>query len=165
MSADEIPLMHELLYEAGRALPHLRLFRRNILRLKVVEARTGKDRMVIAGIRGQCDLYGYLYSGRVIEVEIKSQNGRLSPEQKNWRDWCQAGQIPWLCLWPWPGETREETVRRWVEAIRLVAGPANGTLSPPVLVPDETAQTSVRGTRPAARSARTRSKSIGPRRA
>ncbi len=159
---DEMPLMRELLYEAGRALPWVRLFRRNILRLKMTDNR-GKDRMVIAGIPGQGDLYGYIWGGRVIEIEIKSQNGRLSPEQRTWRDWCQAGQIPWLCLWPWPGETKEETVQRWVEAIRLVAGPAVGTLIPPAVVPGQTARTSASATRPAARSARTRSKPIGPR--
>lgn len=131
MSGEEIPLMRELLYEMGRALPHVRAFRRNVLKIKVIDARTQRDRMVIAGIPGQCDLYCYQYGGRVIEVELKAKNGKLSADQRTWRDWCQTGQIPWLCLWPWPGETREETVRRWVEAIRLVAGPANGTLSPP----------------------------------
>jgi hypothetical protein len=131
MSTKEIPLMRELLYEAGRALPWVRLFRRNVLRLKVVDARTNKDRMVIAGIPGQCDLYGYVFSGRVIEVEVKSQNGSLTPEQRAWRDWCLAGQIPWVCLWPWPGEAATETVQRWVAAIRLLASPAvGGTLTP-----------------------------------
>jgi hypothetical protein len=130
MSAKEIPLMHELLYEAARAIPWARLFRRNILKLKLIDPRTQRDRVVIAGIPGQCDLYLYAFGGRCAEIELKSQNGRLSPDQKVWRDWCLAGQIPWICLWPWPLETKEETVRRWVEAIRLVAGQANGTLIP-----------------------------------
>ena len=125
MSTKEIPLLRELLYEAARAMPHVRLFRRNVLKLKVIDARTNRDRMVIAGIPGQSDLYGYVFGGRCIEVELKSQNGRLTPEQRAWRDWCLAGQIPWLCLWPWPGETKEETVRRWVAAIALMAGPAS----------------------------------------
>jgi hypothetical protein len=116
--------MRELLYEAGRALPHVRLFRRNVLRLKVIDPRTGKDRMVVAGIAGQCDLYFYVFGGRCGEVEIKSQKGRLTPEQRAWRDWCLAAQIPWMCLWPWPNEAPERTVRRWVGAIRLMAGPA-----------------------------------------
>ena len=55
----EIPLMRELLYEAARAMPWVRLFRRNVLKLKVIDARTQKDRMVIAGIAGQSDLYFY----------------------------------------------------------------------------------------------------------
>jgi len=125
MSTKEIPLLRELLYEAARAMPHVRLFRRNVLKLKVIDARTNRDRMVIAGIPGQCDLYGYVFGGRVLEVELKSQNGRLSTEQRAWRDWCLAGQIPWMCLWSWPGETKEETVRRWVAAIALMAGPAS----------------------------------------
>lgn len=138
MSAKEIPLLRELLYELGRALPHARAFRRNVLKLRVVDARTQRDRMVIAGIPGQSDLYLYIYGGRVIEVELKSENGRLTPEQRAWRDWCQAGQIPWLCLWPWPGEAPEQTVRRWVEAIRLLAGPSptpTASLVPPLDAP------------------------------
>ena len=129
MSAKEIPLMRELLYEAARALPWVRLFRRNVLKLKVIDARTQRDRMVIAGIPGQCDLYFYTYGGRCGEVEIKSKNGRLNPDQRAWRDWCLAGRIPWLCLWPWAGETKGDTVGRWIAAIALVAGPANGTLT------------------------------------
>ena len=126
VSAKEIPLLRELLYELARALPHVRAFRRNVLKLKVIDARTNKDRMVIAGIPGQSDLYCYVFGGRVIEVELKSQNGRLTLEQRAWRDWCQAGQIPWLCLWPWPNESSAETVRRWVAAVALAAGPSPG---------------------------------------
>jgi hypothetical protein len=122
--------MRELLYEAARAMPHVRLFRRNILKLKVTDERTGEDRMVIAGIKGQCDLYFYVYGGRGGEVELKSENGRLNPKQRAWRDWCLAGQIPWVCLWPWSTETKEETVRRWVAVIAMMAGPQNGTLIP-----------------------------------
>ena len=85
--------------------------------------------MVIAGIKGQCDLWGVVWGGLHLEVELKSQNGRLTPEQRTWRDWCLAGQIPWLCLWPWPSEAAAETVQRWVEAIRLLAGPAGEKLT------------------------------------
>ncbi len=146
MSEKEIPLLREFLYAMGRDLPHVRAFRRNVLKLKVTDERTGKDRMVIAGINGQSDLYCYVYSGRVIEVELKSEKGRLRPEQKAWRDWCLAGQIPWLCLWPWQNETKEETVRRWVSAISLVAGPFTGQS----LVPVGTEQTSEPESRPTA---------------
>ena len=111
--------------------------------------------MVIAGIPGQGDLYGYIFGGRVIEIEIKSKNGRLSPEQRAWRDWCQAGQIPWLCLWPWPGESREETVARWVSVIAMVAGTANGTLSNPVAVESAT-RLAAQPKRPRAKRGRTR---------
>jgi hypothetical protein len=149
VSAKEIPLLRELLYEAARALPHLRLFRRNVLKLKVIDSRTNKDRMVIAGIPGQCDLYGYIYGGRVIEVELKSQNGRLTTEQRAWRDWCLAGQIPWVCLWPWPNEAPAQTVRRWVAAVALLAGPSptpTTTLAPPLGAP-LTDRTPERGSR------------------
>lgn len=158
MSEKEIPLMRELLYEAARALPHVRLFRRNILKLKMIDPRTNKDRIVIAGIPGQCDLYFYVYGGRGGEIEIKSQHGRLTPEQKAWRDWCLAGQIPWLCLWPWQNETKEETVQRWVSAIALVAGPSTGQS----LVPVETAQTSGTDSRPMVGSGHTRTTRSAP---
>jgi hypothetical protein len=151
MSAKEIPLLRDLLYELGRALPHVRAFRRNVLKLKVIDARTQRDRMVIAGIPGQSDLYCYVFGGRVIEVELKSENGRLTPDQRAWRDWCLAGRIPWLCLWPWPGETKEETVQRWVAAITLMAGPVNGALIAQALVPVEMVQKSGAGRRRAAR--------------
>ena len=127
----EIPLLRELLYEAARSLPHLRLFRRNVLKLKTIDARTGRDRMVIAGIPGQCDLYGYVYGGRVIEVELMSQRGRLTEEQEAWRDWCRAARIPWVALWPEPEEAPEQTVRRWVEAIRRLAEPDPMVPTPP----------------------------------
>jgi hypothetical protein len=116
----EIPLMRELLYESARTIPWVRLFRRNVLRLRV------DDRMVISGVKGQCDLYGLVFGGAHLEIEVKSQNGRLTLEQRAWRDWCQAGQIPWLCLWPWPNESSAETVRRWVAAVALAAGPSPG---------------------------------------
>ncbi len=132
--------MRELLYESARTIPWVRLFRRNVLRLRV------DDRMVISGVKGQCDLYGLVFGGAHLEIEVKSQNGRLTHEQRAWRDWCLAGQIPWLCLWPWQNETKEETVQRWVSAIALVAGPSTGQS----LVPVETAQTSGTESRPTA---------------
>ena len=153
----EIYLMRELLYEARRALPWIRLFRRNVLKLKLIDPRTQRDRVVIAGIPGQSDLYFYTYGGRCGEVEIKSQNGRLTPEQKAWRDWCLAGQIPWMCLWPWPGETPAETVHRWVAVIAMMAGPVNGTLIPQAVDQAETARTSARGKRRKAQPSPTRS--------
>ena len=148
--------MRELLYEASRVMPHVRLFRRNVLRLKMIDSR-GKDRMVIAGIKGQCDLWGVVWGGLHLEIELKSENGRLTIEQKTWRDWCLLGQIPWMCLWPWPNETREETVQRWVAVVAMMAGPVNGTLSAQVPALDETGRTSARGKRRKAQPSPTRS--------
>ena len=144
--------MRELLYESARTIPWVRLVRRNVLRLRV------DDRMVISGVKGQCDLYGLVFGGAHLEIEVKSQNGRLTPEQRAWRDWCLAGQIPWLCLWPWQNETKEETVQRWVSAIALVAGPSTGQS----LVPVETAQTSGTDSRPMVESGHTRTTRSAP---
>ncbi len=34
----------------------------------------------------------------LIWIELKSKTGRLEPEQKDWRDWCNSVGIPWfLC--------------------------------------------------------------------
>ena len=112
----EIPLMQAFQHAATMQLPHVRLFRREILKA-VIEGRHVK-----AGITGQCDLYGVVRGGLHVEVETKAISGRLSPEQKTWRDWCQKGEIPWLLLKPEKDESPEATVQRWVEELRqLVA--------------------------------------------
>jgi len=104
----ESQLQSALLLHAPKSLPGIRLFRRN-----VIAARVG-DRTVRAGIKGQCDLYGYIRGkGRVVEIEIKSSVGRLSPEQKTWAAWCAEWEVPHIVLTGAKGETTEETVERW----------------------------------------------------
>jgi hypothetical protein len=78
----------------------------------VIAARFG-ERTVRAGIKGQCDLYGYIRGGLTVEIEIKSHNGRMSPEQMAWQTWCLEWRIPHVVLRAKKEETEEETVERW----------------------------------------------------
>ena len=104
----ESVLQAALLLEAPKSLPHIRLFRRN-----VIAARVG-ERTVRAGIKGQCDLYGYVRGGRTIEVELKAAGKTLSPEQRVWRNWCLEWGIPHIVLTGAKGETVDQTVERWL---------------------------------------------------
>ena len=58
--------------------------------LFVWRMNTGKAQMrgrwVQFGLPGQADITGILPNGRRLEVELKSDTGRLSPEQKKFRD-------------------------------------------------------------------------------
>jgi hypothetical protein len=100
------------MHAASMDLPHVRVFRRNIMGARI------EDRFVKAGIKGQCDTYAYVKGGRAIELETKSLDGTLSPQQEVWRDWCRAWGVPWLELRPLAGEAPEQTVTRWVIELR-----------------------------------------------
>jgi hypothetical protein len=110
----EIPLMQAFQHAATFALPHVRLFRREVLRAQI------QGRQVKAGIRGQADLYALAHGGLHVELEVKALDGRLSPEQKAWRDWCVKGEIPWMLLKPEKGEEPDATVARWVSELRAL---------------------------------------------
>ena len=75
-------------------------------------------RRVHYGIKGQCDLFGLVRGGQHIELELKSKNGRLSPEQAAWRDWCLSYEVPWVMLQAERGEADEATVERWCGLVR-----------------------------------------------
>lgn len=104
-------------HSAALALPHVRLFRREILRAVI------QGRRVRAGIVGQADLWGVVQGGLHLELEIKALGGALSHEQILWRDWCLRSRVPWALLEPREGETPEATVERWVDEVRLLASP------------------------------------------
>jgi hypothetical protein len=59
-------------------LPGALFYRRN-----VGVARTIRGEMVRFGIPGQADIGG-IYRGRAVEVEVKTDDGRLSAAQKRW---------------------------------------------------------------------------------
>jgi hypothetical protein len=109
---NEVPLMQSFMYEASRAMPSVRLFRRNVGVIMI------EDRVFKAGIKGQCDIYAYTKGGRVVEIETKAKRGVLSENQKHWRDWCVSWGVPWMQLKPLKSETSEQTVTRWVEELR-----------------------------------------------
>jgi len=46
--------------------------------------------VITIGTPGMADIGGFLCTGRAIEVEVKTQTGRLSQEQQNWARVCQA---------------------------------------------------------------------------
>lgn len=45
---------------------------------------------------GQADLTGFLCTGRALEVETKSINGELEPDQIGWRDLCLSMNVLWM---------------------------------------------------------------------
>jgi len=49
----------------------------------------------------------------VIEVELKSANKKLDPDQVTWRDWCVEWGIPHIVLTAAKRETEKQTVDRW----------------------------------------------------
>jgi hypothetical protein len=47
---------------------------------------------------GAADVLVLTGAGRFVWIELKSDAGRLSPAQQDWRDWCQSIGAPWfLC--------------------------------------------------------------------
>jgi hypothetical protein len=103
----ESTLQARLLALVPALLPNVRLFRRNVLKVRI------EGRAMRAGIKGQCDLYGYERGGRIIELELKSLTGRQTPEQVRWAEFCRAWVVPHLVLKPVHGEEIDETVTRW----------------------------------------------------
>lgn len=58
----------------------------------VGRARAFQDSSVVMtiGTPGMADIGGFLCTGRALEVEVKTESGRLRPEQENWRKVCLA---------------------------------------------------------------------------
>lgn len=110
-SMREIPLQAALLLAAPRELPHMRLFRRN------VGVAHHEGRVVTYALPGQCDLYALVQGGRHLEIELKSADGVMKPDQVVWMVWCNAWSIPHVVLSPERGESVEQTIARWCLAI------------------------------------------------
>lgn len=104
-------LQPALLLLAPKRLPDLRLFRRNVMLVRV------ENRKVKVGIPGQADLYGFWRGGRAIELELKSARGRATPDQLVWRAFCLEWGILHLVLKALPAETKEQTAERWCTEI------------------------------------------------
>ncbi len=47
-------------------------------------------------------------TGRLIIAELKSQDGRLSPAQKDWLDWCRA--VPGIEVYVWRPDDIDDIV-------------------------------------------------------
>jgi hypothetical protein len=109
-------LKNLLLLAAPREIPNLRLFRRNISVVHI------GDRTVRHGIKGQADLVGYVVGGRVIEIELKSESGVLSREQRAWACWCETWGVPHVVLRAAANESAENTIARWIAQLRQLTG-------------------------------------------
>lgn len=114
MNSLERDLKSTLLLAAPRELPTLRLFTRQVMRVKLHES----ERTVAVGIKGQCDLYGLARGGLHIELELKTATGVMSPKQREWRAFCERWAVPHLVLRAKAEESVEETVKRWCHEIR-----------------------------------------------
>jgi len=110
----ESSLQVALLLAVPKSLPGIRFFRRNVGGARI------HGKVTKFGIKGQCDLYGLTRNGIHVEVELKSANGRLSPEQKTWLSWCNEWGVPHIVLTAAKGETDEETVERWCSELGVL---------------------------------------------
>ena len=63
--------------------PGLRLWRQNTGKARYISK--GSVRTVSFGIPGQADLSGILPDGRRLEIEVKTADGRQSPEQRRFQ--------------------------------------------------------------------------------
>ena len=83
---------------------HMRLKNRILMRLSeqgamvwnnptgVFYTRTGQP--IKVGVPGAADIIGLTARGQALAVEVKTGTGRLSPEQKKWRDvFCAHGGL------------------------------------------------------------------------
>ena len=112
----EHDLLALFIREAPKALPNLRVFRRNIInRVVMIE---GRKVHLVNGIPGQGDAYALLKGGRHVEIETKAARGTMRAGQERWRGFCAAWQIPHLTLKARKGETAAVTVDRWIEELR-----------------------------------------------
>lgn len=112
----ELTLQRMLLTRAATALPDVRMFRRNVMRVQTDDGRVVKN-----GIKGQADIHGYVKRNPLaipFEVELKSAEGSLSPEQKAWAAFCDAWRVPYVVLQQHHQETLDETVNRWLSELR-----------------------------------------------
>lgn len=113
---NELELMRAFMAEVPIAMPHVRVFRREIVNADV--QRGGRSYHIKAGIKGQSDLYAYVQGGRVVELETKAAKGSLLLEQKAWRSFCEQWRIPHLVLRAKAGEHPATTVERWIGELR-----------------------------------------------
>ncbi len=123
MNALESELQSALLLAAPIALRDVRLFRRNIGKASF------KGSVVAFGIRGQSDVYAIVRGGRIIELELKTADGRLSKDQLAWQSFCRAWSVPHAVLRALAGETVEKTVARWLTEIGSLVSKQKFTLS------------------------------------
>lgn len=88
--------MDRLLLEITKNKFPIKLYKRHIGKFKPLYS----GRVVSIGLKGQCDLYGFLIiknkPAQCIEIEIKAnKQDKLRQEQIQWRDKCIQRNIHW----------------------------------------------------------------------
>lgn len=110
----ESTLQTALLLALPSRLPDVRFFRRN------VGAANFGGATVRFAIKGQCDLYGIVRGGKILECELKKFGETLKPDQKAWAAWCKEWEIPHIVLIGGKTETVDETVERWIGELKTL---------------------------------------------
>ncbi|MBK9126300.1 MAG: VRR-NUC domain-containing protein [Phycisphaerales bacterium] len=80
----ESEIQNEILRTLG-ARPDMRLWRANVGVARLGGPRRSGGRVVRFGLTGQADLTGILPNGLRLEIEVKSDGGRQSPEQRSFQ--------------------------------------------------------------------------------
>lgn len=98
-------------------LPHVRVYRRNILDVKA-QRPNGSWFRAVAGVPGQGDYYCLAQGGLHVEIETKAATGRMREAQLAWRAHCLRFEIPHLVLRAARQESPDATVTRWIDELR-----------------------------------------------
>lgn len=130
MAQHEIPLMREFLAHYRHS--QVRLFRRNIIDRTVQDIHNNRVFQAKAGIKGQCDVYGFIKFASTtgqgydtisllrsipLEVEFKGPKTRTTSEQESWRHFCIKWNIPYAQLRAKEEESTSQTLTRWTEEL------------------------------------------------
>ncbi len=107
-------LMH-FIAAVPRELPHVRVFRRNIL--NVTASAGGRHFHAKAGIKGQADAYAIVRGGGHVEIETKAAKGTMRDAQLEWQALMRRMRIPHLELRILMNERTDDTVARWIEIL------------------------------------------------
>lgn len=115
---NETDLLFKFMADVPRILPHVRVFRREIIRRQqMISGRSGQSYFVSAGIPGQGDAYAYVRGGRVVEIEVKAAKGTMREAQKRWREFCVDWRISHIILRAQVCEEPSVTVSRWIDEL------------------------------------------------
>lgn len=112
---NETDLLHLYIERVPFALPHVRVFRRNVINRTVSEG--DRKYTLRNGIKGQADAYALVRGGLHVEIETKAASGTLRDAQERWREFCIAHEIPHLVLRAKKDEAPTVTIERWVSEL------------------------------------------------
>ena len=113
----ETDLLHRFIERVPHMLPHVRVFRRNVLNVETVHGFRARN-----GIPGQADAYAIVEGGLHVELETKAARGTLAEAQKAWRASCLRRRVPHLVLRAHRNEDPDATVGRWIAELQAAVG-------------------------------------------